>query len=181
MVAIPNLLGLIAMIITSHLSDRMLERRYHMAALAALAGTALLLLGAFQSMFLLLVLFSAVAIGAYSFLPIFFSMPGEFLTGFSEAAGIALITSVANLGGSVGPYTLGLIREQTGDSSFGLAWAGVSFLLSASLSLLLPGRGSPQSGTNHRFPPQQDCPVRQTQAPLVCAPAEWLIHRSADH
>jgi ACS family tartrate transporter-like MFS transporter len=143
LVAIPNILGLIAMIIASHHSDRTLERRYHMAALDALAGTALLLLGASHSTFLSVVLFSAVAIGAYSFLPIFFSIPGEFLTGFSAAAGIALITSVANLGGFVGPYTLGLIREKTGNSYYGLTWAGVFFLLSASLALLLPGRGSP--------------------------------------
>jgi ACS family tartrate transporter-like MFS transporter len=144
-VAIPNVLGLIAMIIASHHSDRTLERRYHMAALDALAGTALLLLGASNSTSLSVVLFSAVAIGSYSFLPIFFSIPGEFLTGFSAAAGIALITSVANLGGFVGPYTLGIIRERTANSYDGLVWAGVFFLLSASLALLLPERCSPKS------------------------------------
>jgi hypothetical protein len=66
-VAIPNVVGLIAMIIASHHSDRTLERRYHMAALDALAGIALLLLGASHSTFLSVVLFSAVAIGTYSF------------------------------------------------------------------------------------------------------------------
>jgi ACS family tartrate transporter-like MFS transporter len=148
-VAIPNVLGLIAMIIASHHSDRTLERRYHMAALDALAGMALLLLGASHSTFLSVVLFSAVAIGSYSFLPIFFSIPGEFLTGFSAAAGIALITSVSNLGGFVGPYTLGIIRERTANSNDGLVWAGVFFLLSASLALLLPERGSPKSWIKH--------------------------------
>ena len=44
-VMIPNLLGLIVMILVSRHSDRTLERRYHMAASAALAGIALLLLG----------------------------------------------------------------------------------------------------------------------------------------
>src|SRR5258708_39886200 len=113
---IPNLLGLVAMILVSRHSDRAMERRYHMAAPAALAGIALLLLGAPHSAFFSVVLFSAVAIGAYSFLPVFFSAPGEFLTGFSAAAGIALVTSVANFGGFVGRYTACLIQETTARS-----------------------------------------------------------------
>ena len=140
---IPNFLGLIAMILMSRHSDRTLERRHHMATTATVAGIAMLLLGTPRSPFLSVVLFSAVAIGAYSFLPVFFSMPGEFLTGFSAAAGIALVTSVANFGGFVGPYTVGLIRQKTGNSYYGLICAGVFFLLSASLALFLPKRALP--------------------------------------
>lgn len=140
MVMIPNFLGLIAMILVSRHSDRTRERRYHMATAATLSGIAMLLLGAPRSPFLSVVLFSAVAIGAYSFLPVFFSMPGEFLTGFSAATGIALVTSVANFGGFVGPYTVGLIRQKTGNSYYGLICAGVFFLISAGLALVFPKR-----------------------------------------
>ena len=143
MVLIPNLLGLIAMILVSWHSDRTLERRYHMATLGALAGMALLLLGVPRSPLFSVVLLSAVAVAAYSFLPIFFSLPGEFLTGFSAATGIALVTSVANFGGFVGPYTVGLIRQKTGSFCSGLVCAGVSFLVSASLALVLPKRALP--------------------------------------
>ena len=41
----PNVIGLVAMILVSRSSDRMLERRYHVAIPAVVAGTALLLLG----------------------------------------------------------------------------------------------------------------------------------------
>jgi MFS transporter, ACS family, tartrate transporter len=140
LVMIPNFLGLIAMILVSRHSDHGLERRYHMATAATLSGTAMLLLGMPHSPFLSFILFSAVAIGAYSFLPVFFSMPGEFLTGFSAVAGIALVTSVANFGGFVGPYTMGVIRQRTGTLHYGLIFAGVSFLISACLSWLLPKR-----------------------------------------
>ena len=75
--------------------------------------------------FLSVVLFSVVAIGANGFLPVFVSVPGEFLAGFSAAAGIALVTSVANLGGFVGPYTVGLIQQKTGNSYSGLICAGI--------------------------------------------------------
>jgi len=139
-VMIPNLLGLIAMILVSRHSDRTLERRYHLATLGALAGIAFLLLGVPRSPFFSVFLFSAVAVGAYSFLPIFFSLPSEFLTDFSAAAGIALVTSVANLGGFVGPYTVGLIRQKTGSFYSGLICAGVSFLVAATLALALPKR-----------------------------------------
>src|SRR5580700_5074524 len=142
-VMIPNLLGLIAMIFVSRHSDRTMERRYHMATLGALAGIAFLLLGGPRSPFFSVVLFSAVAVGAYSFLPIFFSLPGEFLTGSSAAAGIALVTSVTNFGGFVGPYTVGLIRQKMGSFYPGLICAGVSFLVSASLALVLPKRDLP--------------------------------------
>ena len=143
LITIPNLLGLIAMIVVSRHSDRILERRHHMAASAALAGIALLLLGVPHSAFFSIVLFSAVAIGAYSFLPVFFAVPGQFLTGFSAAAGIALVTSVANFGGFVGPYTVGLIRQKTGNLYIGLICAGAFFLISTSFALVLPRRTLP--------------------------------------
>jgi len=142
-VMIPNLLAVIAMITASRHSDHTLERRYHIAALDALAGIALLLLGLPRSGLFSLVLFSAVAVGSNSCLPIFFSLPGEFLTGFSAAAGIALVTSFANFGGFVGPYIFGLIRQRTGHPYYGLICAGVSFLVSASLAFVLHKRPSP--------------------------------------
>ena len=136
-VMIPNLLGLLAMLLVSIHSDRTLERRYHMTTFIALAGVAMLLLGTPRTPFFSVILFSAVAIGAYGFLPVFMSVPGEFLTGFSAAAGIALVVSISNFGGFVGPYTVGLIRQKTGSSHFGLTCAGISFLVSAVLASLL--------------------------------------------
>jgi len=140
LVMIPNLLGLIAMILVSRHSDRALERRHHMAAASVVAGIAMLLLGVPRSPFVSVVLFSAVAMGTYSFIPVLMSTPGEFLTGFSAATGIALVTSVANFGGFVGPYTVGIIRQRTGNAYYGLICAGISYLISASLASLLRER-----------------------------------------
>jgi len=142
-VMIPSLLALIAMVVASRHSDRTQERRYHLAILSVLAGIAFLLLGVPRSPVFSVVLFSAVAVGNYSFLPIFFSLPGEFLTGCSAAAGIALVTSVSHLGGFAGPFTVGLIRQRTGSFYPGLICAGISFLVSASLAFVLPKRLSP--------------------------------------
>jgi len=74
-----------------------------MAIPAFIGGIALLLLGRTSSPVLSIVLLSLVTLGIYSFYGPFFSFPSQFLTGFSAASGIALINSVANLGGFVWP------------------------------------------------------------------------------
>jgi MFS family permease len=137
-VMIPNLLGVVAMIFVSRHSDRTLERRYHLAASVTLAGMGMLLLGVPRTPLSSVVLLSAVAVGTYSSFPVFISIPGEYLTGFAAAAGIALVTSVSSIGGFVGPYTFGLIRQRTGSSYHGLICAGILFLISAIMALMLP-------------------------------------------
>ena len=111
-----------------------------MATCAAVAGVALILYGSTHSTFLSIALLSIATLGIFSFLPPFFSLPGEFLTGFSAASGIALITSIANLGGFAGPYAVGFVHQKTGSLYAGLALVGVSLFTCATLALLLPKR-----------------------------------------
>jgi MFS transporter, ACS family, tartrate transporter len=138
LLAIPNLVGLAAMKFVSRSSDRMLERRYHVAIPALVAGIALWLLGTAPSPFFSVALLCLLAAGVYSYLGPFWALPSEFLTGYSAAAGIALINSVGNLGGFVGPAAIGFISQRTGKLSSGMALAGVPLFISATLVLLLP-------------------------------------------
>ena len=138
LVAIPSLVGLAAMVFVSRSSDRTLERRYHVAIPALVTGTALVLLGAAPSAFFSVALLCLLAAGVFSCLGPFWTLPGEFLTGYSAAAGIALINSVGNLGGFVGPAAIGFISQRTGTLSAGLALSGIPMFLSAALVLLLP-------------------------------------------
>ena len=137
---VPYLIALIGMIVVSRHSDRTLERPYHIAACAIVAGVALLSLGATHTMFVSIALLSIAALGTFSMLPVFFALPGEFLSGFSAASGIALITSIANLGGFAGPYAVGFIHERTGSLYAGMALVGVSLFICAALALFLPKR-----------------------------------------
>jgi ACS family tartrate transporter-like MFS transporter len=50
----------------------------------------------------------------------FWPLPSAYLTGAGAAAGIALINSVGNLGGFVGPYMLGWAKQATNSFSSGL-------------------------------------------------------------
>jgi ACS family tartrate transporter-like MFS transporter len=143
LVMIPHLVGLLAMILVSRSSDQKLERRYHVAIPAIIGGIALLLLGRTSSPFLSIALLSFVALGIYSFYGPFFSLPSQFLTGFSAASGIALINSVANLGGFAGPYAIGVINARTGSLYGGLAAVGVSLFLCATLTVVLPRERRP--------------------------------------
>ena len=138
LVMIPSLVGLAAMILVSRSSDRTLERRYHVAIPALVTGTALVLLGTSPSAFLSVALLCLLAAGVFSCLGPFWTLPSEFLSGYSAAAGIALINSVGNLGGFVGPAAIGFISQRTGTLSAGLALSGIPMFLSAALVLLLP-------------------------------------------
>jgi ACS family tartrate transporter-like MFS transporter len=138
LLAIPNLAALGAMIFVSRSSDRRLERRPHVAIPAIMAGTALVLLGTARSPLYSVVLLCLLAAGVYSYFAPFWALPSEFLTGYSVAAGIALINSVGALGGFAGPYMIGAVAMRTGNLHAGLALAGVPLFISATLILLLP-------------------------------------------
>jgi MFS transporter, ACS family, tartrate transporter len=140
LVMIPNLAALLVMVLVSRRSDRKLERRYHAAIPAIIGGLALLLLGTTHSPFFSIALLSFGAAGVYSFYAPYYSLPCEFLTGFSAASGIALINSVAHLGGLIGPSVSGFITQRTGSLYGGLELAGVSLFASAMLILALPKR-----------------------------------------
>jgi MFS transporter, ACS family, tartrate transporter len=152
LVTIPNLVGLATMILVSRSSDRTLERRHHVAIPAIMGATALVLLGTTRSPFYSVALLCLLAAGIYSSFGPFWALPSEFLMGYSAAAGIALINSVGNLGGFVGPYTIGRIATRTGNPYAGLAIAGAALFISAILVLLLPRRTGAISGVRDAQP-----------------------------
>jgi MFS transporter, ACS family, tartrate transporter len=134
----PHLVGLPVMVLVSRSSDRKRERRFHAAIPAICAGFALASLWATHSIFATILLLSIAALGIYSVYGPFYSLPGDFLTGFAAASGIALVSSLANLGGFAGPYAIGWIKDRTGSLYGGLAVGGISLFASATLMLLLP-------------------------------------------
>ena len=147
LVMIPYLVGLPIMILVGRSSDRRSERRYHAAIPLIIGGTALVVLGsvATRSVLFSVTLWCLVASGIFSFWGPFWSLPTEFLTGLSAAAGIALINCFGNLGGFVGPYAIGAISNRTGSTQAGLVLAGTLLFASAMLILGLR-RTEPQTG-----------------------------------
>lgn len=71
--------------------------------------------------------------------PPLWSMPTLFLSGSAAATGIATINSLGNLGGFVGPYAIGLIKESTGSFEWGLYFVAALLVLSAIVTLIIAG------------------------------------------
>jgi MFS transporter, ACS family, tartrate transporter len=145
LVMIPYLVALPVMTLVGRSSDRRRERRYHTAIPLMIGAISLVLLGTTaSSVFFSVTLWCLVAAGVYSLWGPFLSLPNEFLAGFSAAAGIALINSIGNLGGFVGPYAMGAISTKTGSFRGGLVFAGISLFMSALLVLALQKRTEQQ-------------------------------------
>jgi ACS family tartrate transporter-like MFS transporter len=135
--AVPFLVAAIGMITIAANSDRTGERRWHVACCAALAATGLACSSLGGSPLLTLGALALGAIGLYSATPPFWSLPTAFLRGDGAAAGIALINSVGNLGGFVGPYLMGWMQNMSGDFRIGIRLLAASAVCSGLLVLTM--------------------------------------------
>jgi ACS family tartrate transporter-like MFS transporter len=136
--AIPYLVASVGMVLVGAHSDRSGERRWHIALPACLGALGLAASAGTDHPALALAGLSLAALGIWSALGPFWTLPPSFLAGSGAAAGIALINSVGNLGGFVGPYALGLLKQATGDFRAGLLLLALSLLVVATLALRLP-------------------------------------------
>jgi ACS family tartrate transporter-like MFS transporter len=105
--ALPHLCAILAMTLFSVHSDRTGERRLHVCFAALLAACGWSLSALSLSPGLVLLGFCLAQAGMMSMLPVFWTLPPSFLSGAAAAGGIALINSVANIGGFFGPTILG--------------------------------------------------------------------------
>jgi ACS family tartrate transporter-like MFS transporter len=70
-------------------------------------------------------------------LPTFWTLPTGFLTGSAAAGGIALINSIGNLGGFVGPYAIGWIKDATGETTLGLVALAAGPIMAGVVTFLM--------------------------------------------
>jgi len=138
---IPFSLGLIAMLLVGWNSDKTGERRLHTALPIFVACLGFVFaIASGHSLALIVASFCVVSIGAHSYLPSFWAMPTAFLTESAAAAAIGLINSVGNLGGFVGPFALGYLKDKTGVYSSGMALLSASLLCAGLLVLAINRR-----------------------------------------
>lgn len=82
---------------------------------------------------------TVAAAGILSAFPVFWEMPLVILTGTAAAGGVALINSIGNLSGFVGPYLIGYFKTLTGQVSGGLYFiAGFEVLAAVLILLFVP-------------------------------------------
>jgi ACS family tartrate transporter-like MFS transporter len=93
-------------------------------------------------------MFCLAAIGLYGYAPAFWSMPSSFLAGTAAAASIGVINSVGNLGGFLGPYTVGYVTSRTHSFVAGVLCLSASAIFAVGLILLFgdPKPALPETG-----------------------------------
>ena len=132
--AIPYTVAIVGMVVIPRYSDRTGERKRVVAAclaLAALAFAASTVVGPVAAI-------GALAIGLFFLLGVhgvFWTMPTALLSGAAAAAGIAAINSVGNIGGFVGPYLVGLVKDATGSTDGGIVALAVILMLGSAIAL----------------------------------------------
>lgn len=136
--AIPYVAATIGLVVVGARSDRARERRWHVAApcLIGAVGFVLTVLVPATPAFALTTL-SIAAFGIWGTLGPFWAIPTALLRGTAAAGGIALVNSIGNIGGFVGPYLMGWIRDATGGYTAGLLTLAAILVLGAVIVLRL--------------------------------------------
>jgi nitrate/nitrite transporter NarK len=103
------------------LADRMhAHRRTFVVLTLAISTIGLAGAGWLGPSYTAVALIALASFGIYGLKGPFWPLPSMFLTGTAAAGGIALINSVGNLGGFVGPFILGTVKDATNSYSMGL-------------------------------------------------------------
>jgi ACS family tartrate transporter-like MFS transporter len=119
--AVPSFCGLIAMLVNGAWADRTGKPRLHVAIPGLMAAFGWVLAAVSANPTVSLLGLCLAVMGMMSMLPVFWSLPTSFLSGAAAAGGIALINSVGNIGGLVGPPAISLIHEH--DRANNYKWA----------------------------------------------------------
>jgi MFS transporter, ACS family, tartrate transporter len=136
--ALPFLAAAITMVAVARHSDVKNERRWHLALSAFVGAIALIASAASRRPWASLLTISIAAAGVSSAAGPFWTLPAEFLAGTAAASGIALINSMGNLAGFVGPSVVGLIRAETGSFAGGLLTMAVAVMMAGVIALAMP-------------------------------------------
>lgn len=145
--AIPYLVATVAMVVVGHHSDRTGERRRHVAGSMFMAAVGFFAATRTQNPILGLGALCFAWSGLKAAQGPFWAIPPVFLSGTAAAGGIALINSVANLGGYFGPWLAGRLEKMTGSYSAGLLMSAGCLLCSGVLALTLRPPTSPRSSS----------------------------------
>jgi len=111
---IPYVCAAIAMVLNARHSDRTGERKLHILVSALIGAAGFILAATASSPWLGLLGICIGACGIWAANTVFWTLPASFLTGAAAAAGIGLVNAVGNLGGFVGPYLTGWIKDAFG-------------------------------------------------------------------
>jgi sugar phosphate permease len=149
--AVAMLVSLVASVATGHSSSKRNEKRWHGALHLFLAAIGVGASAFTSDPWIFVCFLTLAAVGTYAPMSVWWSYPTTFLSGTAAAGAVGMINSVGNLGGFVGPYLTGWIRQTTGSFAGALLYLAVS-LTAAGLLIL----------TLRKLPAEAQAPTRST-------------------
>ncbi|AQH04086.1 MFS transporter [Caballeronia cordobensis] len=129
--AIPYAIGAVAMLWWARVANRASNRIPYVAGALVVAAVALGCSTLIDGPVLKLIALSITVSGILAFQATYWAIPSGFLTGRAAAGGLALIVSVGNLGGFVGPSMIGALKQFSGGFTAPLLAVSAVLLLGA--------------------------------------------------
>jgi sugar phosphate permease len=138
--SIPYLVTIVLMILWSRNSDRTGDRRGHVAAAYIMSGVSLIasVLVKEHSFWLSYALLCFAVPGPFVALAPFWAIPSETLPRRVMGPVMGLINAIGNLGGYLGPYIVGSLKESTHSVIIPFSVLGIGLLIGAGLCTQLP-------------------------------------------
>ncbi len=140
--ALAGTMAVASMIAWARHSDRTAERTWHVVLPCLLGCLGFLWAGVAQGTISVILTIVIMNVGVSAAKAPLWAMPTMFLSGAGAAAGIAMINSLGNLGGFVGPFVIGWLKDRTGTFSAGLYMVGAMLGISAVVTVLLSRRSN---------------------------------------
>ncbi|MCW1913689.1 MFS transporter [Luteolibacter sp. GHJ8] len=139
---IPYIAAGIAMVVVGRNSDRKGERTSYIGIAAFCSAIGFTAAAVLDNPFLAIAALTLAFAGQKSTLGPFWALGASALSGTAAAGGIALINSIGNLGGYVGPKIVGVITDKTGSSITAMFVLGGAMLVMGlfAFGLSLTGR-----------------------------------------
>ena len=135
---------IVGMLLNGYHSDRTGERPRHIALPLLLMALGLVGCALVRQPVLAIAALALIPLGHCASYGPFWSMPTQFFTGAAAAAGIALVTMIANIGSFAGPTLIGILKTRTGTHTTAFLLLGGLAVVAAFLALRI-GPAQPRS------------------------------------
>jgi ACS family tartrate transporter-like MFS transporter len=136
---------ILGMLLNGYHSDRKGERAIHIAVPLLITAVGFFGCALLHQPVLAIIALALVPLGHCASYGPFWSMPTQFLTGPAAAAGIALVTMIANVGGFAGPALIGWLKTRTGTHADAFLLLGGLAVIAALLALRIGPGQAPSS------------------------------------
>lgn len=134
---IPYIVAAVVMVVWSRNSDRTGERQMHCWLPLGASAISMFLAAWMQSPVLVIAAITLALTGLYAFKSPFWVVPNRFLDAATAGTAVAVINSIGNLGGFVGPYAQGVIVDGAGSARAGLYFFGILLVIATAMMVFM--------------------------------------------